>query len=327
MVEVRAGERGAALLTVLLLVAVMAVIAAAALERLTLATRLTANAAAADQARAYAEAAEAIALLRIGDLVAVQPGRTTLQGGWHGAPQAVPVPSGTAVVRATDGGNCFNLNSLVTGQNESSLSVRPLAVSQFQALMQLIGIDQRLAQPIATATADWIDSDSVPLPGGAEDETYVGMEMPYRTANRFMADPSELRAVVGVTPAIYTALRPWICALPASDLSPVNVNTLLPQQAPLYAMMLPNQMTIAQARELLARRPTDGYGSVPDFWRQALQLGFTAQGEVGEQVKLKTRWFRAEIMIELGDMELTESVLIDAEGQPRIVRRQWGEGA
>ena len=327
MRDVPAEERGAALLTVLLLVAVMAVIAAAALERLTLATRLTANAAAADQARAYAAAAESVALLRIGDLVAAQPGKTTLQGGWHGAPQSVPVPGGVAIVRATDSGNCFNLNSVVAGESEANLAVRPVGVTQFQALMQLLGIDSRVAQSVAAATADWIDSDSVPQPGGAEDETYVRMDVPYRTANRFMVDASELRAVAGVTPAIYAALRPWICALPTSDLSPINVNTLLPQQAPLFAMLLPGRMTIAQARELLARRPADGYGGVPEFWAPAQQLGFTPLGEVNEQVKLKTRWFRAEIMVELGDMELTETVLIDAERKPRVVRRTWGESA
>ena len=50
-------ERGAALLTVLLLVAVIAVLAATALERLRVSTRLAGNAAALDQARGLAFAA------------------------------------------------------------------------------------------------------------------------------------------------------------------------------------------------------------------------------------------------------------------------------
>ncbi len=55
------GEKGAALLTVLLLVAVMAVISATALDRLRLSTRLAVNGAAMAQARAYTLAAEGIA--------------------------------------------------------------------------------------------------------------------------------------------------------------------------------------------------------------------------------------------------------------------------
>ena len=62
-------ERGAALLTVLMLVAVIAVIAAGALEKLRLATRLTANAVGIEQARAYAQAAEALAVARVTTLL------------------------------------------------------------------------------------------------------------------------------------------------------------------------------------------------------------------------------------------------------------------
>ena len=54
-------ERGAALLTVLLLVAIVAVLAGTALERLRLTTRLASNALAGEQARGYARAAEALA--------------------------------------------------------------------------------------------------------------------------------------------------------------------------------------------------------------------------------------------------------------------------
>jgi general secretion pathway protein K len=330
-------ESGMALLTVLLLVAVMSVVAATALERLTIATRLTANAGALDQARAFAEAAENIARLRIGDLIAAQPGKVTLQGGWLGAPQPVPVPGGTATARVTDGGNCFNLNSVVAAndgggqenQNQDNLKVRPTGVTQFQALMRLLGIDDRKAQTVAASLADWIDTDTVPQPGGAEDETYARAPVPYRTANRFMVSPSELRAVNGVTPAIYQTLRPWICALPTSDLSPINVNTLLPAQAPLFAMLLPGQLTVDQARQMLARRPVDGYGSTVAFWALPALQKLTPMGDVQAQTKLVTRYFRVEILVNLGGTEVNETALIDAQPQKpaRLVSREWGEGA
>jgi general secretion pathway protein K len=323
----RAHEEGAALLTVLLLVAVMAVISAVALERLTLATRLVGNAGAIAQARAYAGAAEQLVRLRLSDLVAARPGRTTLRGGWHGTPMPLPVPEGRATAMATDGGNCFNLNSVVAGSSEEQLSVRPAGVAQFTALMQLLGIAPREAAVVAAAAADWIDTDGIPQPGGAEDEVYLRAATPYRTANRFMADASELRAVNGVTPAIYATLRPWICALPTSDLSPINVNTLLPSQAPLFAMLLPGKLTIDQARQLLAQRPADGYGSVVDFWALPALRGLTASGEVNEQTKLTTRWFNVGIKVDLGGTQVNETALIDAQETPaRIVRRQWGAG-
>lgn len=324
----KASERGAALLTVLLLVAVMAVVASTALERLALATRMTGNGGAVDQARAFADAGTEIARLRIGDLVAANPGKTTLAGNWMGTPQPIAVPGGMATARVTDGGNCFNLNSVVAGENEANLKVRPVGVSQFQALLQALGVDARQAQTAATSLADWIDTDSVPQPGGAEDETYAQAARPYRTANRFMIDASELRAVNGVTPAIFALVRPWVCALPTADLSPININTLLPDQAPLFAMLMQGQLSVAQARQLLAQRPAEGYGSTVAFWAVPALAGMSPLEEVANQVKLTTGFFGVEVSVDVGGTQVVERALIDARQSPAmLIRRSWGSGA
>jgi len=319
-------ERGAALLTILLLVAIMAVISATALEKLTLSTRLAANAGGQDQARAFADSASLIVRKRFADLVAAQPGRVTLEGDWLGRPQALAVPGGTATITPYDAGNCFNLNSLVTGQTENLLKGRPVAISQFVSLMQLLGVAPGQAQGIAMAASDWIDSDTVPQQGGAEDETYMGSDIPYRAANRMMIDASELRAVAGVTPAIYNLLKPWICALPTTDLSPINVNTLLPEQAPLFAMLVPGKLSLDNARSMLAERPASGYGSTVTFWKAPALRGLTPPAEVEQQVRLITRWFRAELNVEIGGTHMRQWALYDAQSEPvKLVRRSWGE--
>ena len=182
----RRDEQGAALLTVLLLVAVIGVIAAASLERLKLQTHLSGNMAAIDQARHYALAGEAIARTRISDVSS--PDRTmTLAGDWLDRPNPFPIDNGTATAKLSDAGNCFNLNSLVSQSAEGDRVVRPVAVRQFEALMTIIGIQPRTAGLIAQSAADWIDSDTVPEPGGAEDETYARAPTPYRAANVLMS--------------------------------------------------------------------------------------------------------------------------------------------
>lgn len=322
----RAGERGAALLTVLLLVAVMAILSATALEKLRLSTRLAGNALALDQARAFAMAAETIALGRIDRLVDADPARTSLAGGWNGRQTRLPLPGGFATVRVTDGGNCFNLNSLVSGQPGGPLETRPTGVAQFVGLMETIGVAHADAARVAAATADWIDSDDIPAPQGAEDAAYRDLPTPYRTGATLLADVSELRAVAGVTPELYTALRPWVCALPVTDLSPINVNTLLPEQAPLFVMLMPDRLTLDRARRLLSERPADGYESVYEFWKLPALDGLGAPPEVSEQTTLRTRWFAVEMRVELGGADLDESALIDGGIAPaRLVRRTWGE--
>ena len=326
-------ERGAALLSVLLLVAVMAVIAATALDRLTLATRIAGSAAAVDQGRAYSFAAEQIALRRVADLVARDPAKLTLAGDWLGRDFVLPLPGGQGTARLTDANNCFNLNSLVAETAPGRLSQRAVAVRQFAELMALLGVGRGEAESIAGATADWIDSDGNEGPLGAEDGIYRGLEVSYLPANRMMADVSEWRAVRGVTSKIHARLKPWICALPVADPVKLNVNTLAPEQAPLIAMLMPGEIGLADARAALAARPAGGYGSSVRFWQTRALERFEPPNGVDEQAGVTSRWLALTTHVTMGDGDLTAQSLIDAWGgapaagaaPPAIVRRDWGE--
>lgn len=322
----RPGERGAALLTVLLLVAVIAVLAATALEKLRIATRLGGNAGAVAQARAYGYAAETLAITKISDLLARDPSRVTLAGGWSGQAFPLPVPGGIATAKVTDGGNCFNLNALVTETESGIYAASTPARVQLARLIRLTGAPAQLADPIAAAASDWIDSDAVPLPYGAEDSAYARGTTPYRTGGTLMADVSELRAVAGVTPEIYAKLRPWLCALPKAEPAKINVNTLLPEQAPLFAMLLPDTLTVEAARQLLLKRPPQGYASTIEFWKLPALSAITAAPDATAQTAVTTGWFALQVDVTLGAAELQEYALIDATTLPaRLVARQWGD--
>jgi general secretion pathway protein K len=317
-------EKGAALLTVLMLVAVISVLATSALEKLRIATRLTGNQAAVEQARAYGMAAETIGSARISDLLSRDTVKTTLAGNWMGVRRPFPIDGGLATAAVLDGGNCFNLNSLVEGNAASGYAARPTAIAQFTALLQALDIPANSARRIAVAATDWIDSDRAPLPGGAEDEAYDA----YRTANALVVDPSELRSIAGVTPELYRAIRPWVCALPEAALSPINVNTLQPQQGPLIAMLLPGQIDANAAKSIIAQRPRDGYTSMVDFWKLPALAGQTPSPDVLAQPQLKTRWFSLEVDVQLGGIELRQTSLIDATITPvKIIRRAYGDPA
>ncbi len=322
-----ARETGAALLAVLLLVAVTGAIAAAAMEGLRLSRAIAANATALDQARAYADGAEQLALITIDDMVARSPDRTTLDGGWNGATRRVPLPAGAglAEARVSDGGNCFNVNSVVEGDPRTALVRRPSGVAQLVGLMTALEIAEADARRIAEAAADWVDSDTLPGPGGAEDEAYAAGPAPYRTGNTLFADPGELRAISGMTPDIYRRLRPWLCALPVSDLSPININTLLPGQAPLLAMLAPGQLGVETARRVLASRPRLGWGNQIEFWRIEAMSELNVPLDVQLQAQLKTGWFALDVRVRIDDAQFDEAVLVDARLQPsRIVARRWG---
>ena len=206
--DVAPSERGAALLTVLLLVAVIAVLAGTALEKLRLATRLGGNAVALDQARAYSFAAETLAVVKVTDLLLKAEDRVTLQGGWSGKPIPLPIPNGTASATVVDGGNCFNLNSLVSETGPGVYGSFTPARVQFARLIRLVDPAARSPDAIAAAASDWIDSDTDAIQDGAEDSAYGGGKQGYRTGNTLMSDPSELRAVAGVSRADYDKAPP-----------------------------------------------------------------------------------------------------------------------
>lgn len=322
----RYSERGAALLTVLLLVAVIAVMAGTALERLRLSTRLAQNIVSIDQARAYALAGEALALSRISNLLSQNHDRTTLAGGWSGRPFPLPVPDGLATITVQDGGNCFNLNSLVTQTAPGTYAAYTPARLQFARLIRLVGAPASSPDNLAAAVSDWIDSDRDPLPGGAEDSAYQALPTPYRTANTLIADASELRAVSGVTPAVYDRLRPWVCALPRAEPSRINVNTLTPEQGALMAMLFPDTLSIGAARELLLRRPPQGYESSAAFFAAPALSGITAAPDAVQQTAVTSQWFALDIRVTQGASELEEHALVDATRLPaRLASRHWGE--
>jgi len=319
-----AHERGAALLAVLVLVAFMGVISVLAFERLRLSTALAINHASIEQARAYAVGVETLLAMRADDLVAANRDVTTLQGDWNGTMRRIPLPGdGLAEGVIRDGGNCFNLNSLAQGTPPARLAARPQAIEQFANLMLVLGVSEREARALAAAAADWIDTDSDPAPGGAEDAAYATLAVPYRPANTLFAETSELRAVRGMTAELYRLLRPYVCALPMNELSPINVNTLLPTDAPLLAMFVPARTGIEAARAIIMNRPPGGWKDMAEFNRA------TGPNELpldpSNQLQLNTRWFALDLRIEFNGAELIETALVDARYMPsRVVVRRWG---
>jgi general secretion pathway protein K len=320
------GERGAALLAVLLLVAVMGALAAAALERLRLSTSLAINSASLDQARSFAVGVESLLTLAVDDIIALSPERTTLAGGWNGATRRIPMPGGgLAEATIRDGGNCFNINSVVEGTLPTALTPRATGTMQFAALMRILEVPEANARQIADAAGDWVDADVNRSREGAEDPEYAGADQGYRTANTFFAEVSELRALSGMTPEIYERVRPWLCALPTTDLSPINVNTLTPDQAPLLAMLAPEQMSVDRVRTAIAQRPATGWSSTLELFRSPGLAGVTLPLDAQFQPQLRTRWFKLDLRIELQGAELSETALIDARISPaRVAVRRWG---
>lgn len=317
----RPGEEGAALLTVLLLVAVMSAMAVGVIDDIRFGLRRTANGEAISQARWYGLAAETLARRRLAHLAGPNAPATA---DWNGKTFNFPIEDGSLQGRISDGSTCFNLNSVVDGAGETYRR-RELGAAQFTALLIALQVAPRQAEALTGALVDWIDSDTLREPGGAEDETYARGAKPYRTAGVMLAEVSELRAVHGFTPAVYARLRPHVCALPTPILSPININALSQGQAPLVVMLTDGAVSLDAARRVIGARPSAGWADVMAFWRTPQLIDVQPGADVINQVTVRPRFFTLESQVNYRDAIVVATALFeqDAAGKIRLAARRW----
>lgn len=315
-------REGMALLTVLLLVAVMAAVAVLVVDDIRFSVRRTMNAETQSQAQWYAAGAESLARRQINRLRDLDPVKTPIQPDWNGRVLSFPVEDGSITARLSDGQACFNLNSVVEGQLEVYVA-RPLGIQQFVALGRALNLPEGRMRAVADALTDWIDTDTTPRAQGGEDAAYAGQA--YRTAGTLLAEVSELRAVRGVDAEIYARLRPYLCALPTTDLSPINPNTLTPEQAPLLVMLADGKLSLASARAAIAARPASGWSNANAFLMQGAMRGVELPIPVQDQLTVLTRFFNLRVDVEFGGSRAVRTALIELPqaGPARTVIQRW----
>lgn len=317
-------EQGVALLAVLLLVALLATIAVGVLDDIRFSRARTANGALVAQARWYALGAEALARTRITEIVRANPERTANVAQWQGVPQAFPLEGGVITATLRDGGNCFNLNSVVMA-DEDRLIRRDTYAPQFLALAKVLEIESGDARRIYDSIADWIDSDQLRSGNGAEDEAYLRHPSAYRTGSTLFAETSELRAVEGLSAENYRKLRPFVCALPNTDAAPINVNSLTEAQAPLLVMLTEGRARLESARQVIAARPAAGFPSLVEFWSNPLLSAATPGPTALETTRLVTRFFAFDVTIAYRGVDIAASALFEntAQGTLTLRARRW----
>lgn len=266
-------QRGLAVITAMLVVALAASLAAFVAWQQHLWTRQVENLAAQAQGRAAA-----LAALQWARALLAEDARAGavdhLAEDWAQALDPLPADGGelSGVIRDQQG--LFNLNSLVRGGQASQAD---LAV--FHRLLEQLGLSPELAN----AVIDWVDADAEGrYPGGAEDGAYLVNDPPYRAANRPLMTVDGLYRVHGFDQASVERLRPFVSALPVP--TPVNVNTAPPE----VLAALIEGLTLEQAKTLVDARNGRPFRDLDDF-RQRLPR--TAQTFDDTVVAVGSRYF------------------------------------
>lgn len=317
----RANQRGVALLTVLLLVAVMSVLVMGMLDDIRFGLRRASNAQSMAQAQWYARGAESLAMAQIDRLsthAAAQAGLADLEQ----RPLVFPIEHGLIRARLSDSTACFNLNSVVEGTGEL-WQRRESGSRQFAALLRALDVPQVQADGLVDSLVDWIDFDQAPGLAGAEDASYQVRSPAYRTGGELLAEVTELRAISGFDDAIYRRLRPHVCALPTAELSPINLNALGEDDAVLLTMLTDGELAPEAALRLLRARPDGGWSELPAFWAQPALAGITPSESVRGQVRLRSRYFALQAEVEYAGAQAVTSALFENDaGATHLVSRR-----
>ena len=201
-------QTGVALVSVLLVVAILMAIASRLLASHNLVINQHQNTFEANQALHYVLGAETLARQALYEDL-TNSGKDSDHLGELWAQQTMPFEldeGGFLEAQLRDMNGCFNLNSVVGADGQ-------LAMERLQRLARNVGIQPQ----IADTWKDWIDNDIEVTGFGAEDRDYLIAQPPHRTPNEPVTDISEIYLLQNLDREQVAQLLPHVCLLPDSE--------------------------------------------------------------------------------------------------------------
>ena len=311
-------QQGVALITAVLIMALVTATAVAMASKQQLDIRRSANIFNNDIAYLFVLGAEDYAR-NVLEWDITQDGSKTDHTGENWA-QTVSVPVEGAMLTGTlqDLQGRINLNSLLDANGETN----PVMLKQFKRLLKQLDLDEA----IADAVLDWIDEDIEPEGfGGAEDDQYMLETPPYRAANNMMVSTSELMLIKGVDAEAYSKLAPFVTALPSRE-TKLNVNTA---PAEVLATVV-DSLTVADGEALVEARDEEGFDSIEAFFGHNLmanhQIPENQEKETKDILDVKSDYFLLDAMAEFDQSiaRLHSLLKRNSDGGVHVVMRSRG---
>jgi general secretion pathway protein K len=314
-------QRGVALVTAVLIVALATLLAVDVGFKGYLDQRRTANTFAQDQSFEVALGGEAWASDSLRRDKLQSPNTDDFTEEW--ATPIPPIPlediGGEFEGQLEDLQGRFNLNNLVRYDGSGQSIVDPESVKRLERLLEFLELEPKWAGFIA----DWIDSNTNPeFPNGAEDTVYTGLSPPYRTANMPITRTSELLALPEFGIERYKKLAPFITALPAG--TPINLCTA---SAELLDAIVDGRREFTVARDSMKQTRQQRCFPNKDEFEQPLSIDQKRQLNDADVIGETSAYFLATIWVTLGTHRFTLYSLLyrtDGSNQVRPILRSYG---
>lgn len=305
-------QRGIALITAIVLVAIATVLATTIGFASVMAARRATAVFGADQAMLAAEGAEAMAGYVLKQSGAISSGTDSLDQVWAQPYGPYPLSPGVTLqfAQIEDQQGKFNINNLAAGGKYDDASIQT-----FQQLLMLLGLEPKWADLMAS----WIATDNnMPLPDGAGDSEYLSQTPPYRTANEPVTSISELLALPGFGRTRYNRLAPYIAALPAGT----AINICTASGVLLDAISGKTEYSTDPAALAKQRQQNGCFPTQAEF---DMSLSPGLRSRLGSRIGSSSNYFRLRTFITIGTARFSLYSLLYAEnGQIRPIIRTFG---
>ena len=353
-------QKGTVLVTVILVVAFIALLIVEINKRVNYQSTLARNLIHRDQAYSYLVGMEELAKIYLQKGFDQEKEKTVhLNQAWAQSDITFPIDGGGMTASIKDMQSCFNLNSLGDkSRNDNSGSTNqpnqgtsgpqrlnpPTAANKppkannnqnektvgeeiFTDYLESVleGSDIKPAA-LAAELRDWIDEDQTPSgPDGVEDLFYQGLEIPYLPANGMIAHKSELLAVRSFNKSISDLIDEDICVLPDGKDNQINVNTITSEGAHLLHAALGKAVNLSKVKELISSRPDKGY-SMQEFWDE-LGTGVKLNKNLKSRLTDTSRYFqmKSKAQINTTKVFMTTLFLKEENNRFKVVSRYFGK--
>ena len=296
-------QRGVALITVLVMVALATIVAASLMKRQAYTREDTAYMLRQNQASLYAQSAEAFAVELLVQDSENAAAADYLQESWAQPLPPFPVEDGFVSARILDDAGKFNLNGLLKADGTPDENSKVL----FEQLLVRVGLPAELSQSVI----DWQDHDDLTIGAmGAENNYYRGLGRGVQAANAPFNAIEELKQVRGFEGKNYDLIAPYIAALPEIS-TKININTASAEVlASLSAKLDLNSIqTLVQNKQ----KTLEYFASVDELLKLAPfdTLDAETKGRAAQLFDVKSNYFKIQVEVVLSGRtrQLQSSVL------------------
>lgn len=323
-------QRGAALITVMIMMIVVVSILATIFYRHGLSVARATKIVQSEQAAMLALSGEnwALEALRFDD-----DSVDHLNEQWALGLPILPIEGGTLRGELVDLQSRLNINQFGAYASQFTNDNQTTRNSLYRILERLAFLDEQTLLPEhVAALIDWIDPDDNVLAGGAEANEYLLKQPAYRPANSALVDNEELGLVEHFTPALVAALSPYINTVGIGSPVPINVNT-----APKRVLMALHADIIEPiADELITMRASQAWTNKLAFYTdlgillnlspeatekqiRGVAPDATISADDFDPIDIKTSYFLLQIAVQLGENIVQLSAIINRNSTGNMI--------